>query len=75
MVLHVKIDLTFKAVRIFEGSRVRSEVIARLLMLPCLVVGEDWKIGSSLRIPAFHPCDTLQTQAVASSQLQLANQD
>lgn len=61
VVLHVKIDLTFKPVSIFEENRVRSEVIARLLVLPCLIVGEDWKIGSSLRIPAFHPCDTLQT--------------
>lgn len=74
MVLHVKIDLTFKAGRIFEGNRVRSVVIDHPLVLPCLV-GEDWKIGSSLRIPAFYPCDTLQTQAVALSQLQLVNQD
>lgn len=75
VVLHIKIDLTFKPVSIFEGNRVRSEVIACLLVFPRMVLGEDWKIGSTLRIPAFHPCDTLQTQAVVWTQLQLANQD
>lgn len=55
VVLHVKIDLTFKPVSIFEGNRVRPEVIVILLVHSCLIIGEDWKIRSSLRIlPSTH---------------------